>query len=61
MPVEHNYLDVPMLTSLIIEPILPQHRGIVMKLMKKHGERLGKNEVFFHHELKLTVTCYNAI
>jgi hypothetical protein len=47
MPVEHTNLDVLLPTSLIIEPILPQHREIVMELIKNHGGRLDANEAFF--------------
>jgi len=47
MPVEHVYPDMPLPTSLIIEPILLQHRVIVMKPIKNHGGRLDANEAFF--------------
>jgi len=38
MPVEHAYPDVPLPTSLIIEPILLQYREIATELMKNHGK-----------------------
>ncbi len=34
MLVEHAYPDVFLPTSLIVEPILPQHREIVTELIK---------------------------
>jgi hypothetical protein len=47
MVAEPIYPDVPMPTSIIIEPILPLHREILTELMKGHGGRLEGNEVFF--------------
>lgn len=47
MLVEDAYIDVPVSTSLIIEPILLQRREIVTELMKSHREGLDANEVFF--------------
>jgi len=47
MPVEHVYPDVPMPTSIIIEPILLQHRKFVIELMKNYGGKSDANETFF--------------
>ena len=52
MPVVHADPDVPLPTSLIIEPILPQHREIVTELMKNYKRASDANEAFFarHHQ-----------
>ena len=47
MPVEHADPDVPPPTSLIIEPILPQHREIVTELIKNMVEVADANDALF--------------
>jgi len=43
MPVGHADPDVSLPISIIIEPILPQHREIIIDLIKKHGRGLDTN------------------